>query len=67
VRQWDALVIDARDNVAVALEDIAPGTSVRVAREGRVESLQALDAIPLGHKVALRVLAPAIRSSSTAR
>jgi altronate dehydratase len=55
---FQALAIHGRDNVAVALEDIAPGTHVRVAREGRVEALTAAEAIPLGHKLALRALAP---------
>ena len=54
---FQALAIHGRDNVAVALEDIAPGTQVRVAREGRVETIAAAEAIPLGHKLALRALA----------
>jgi altronate dehydratase len=56
--KFQALAIHGRDNVAVALEDIAPGTPIRVAREGRVETLAAAEAIPLGHKLALRALAP---------
>ena len=55
---FQALAIHGRDNVAVALEDIAPGTNVRVAREGRMETLAVAEAIPLGHKIALRALAP---------
>jgi len=54
---FQALAIHGRDNVAVALEDIAPGTNVRVAREGRMETLAVAEAIPLGHKLALRALA----------
>jgi len=55
---FQALAIHGRDNVAVALEDIAPGTNVRVTREGRMETLAVAEAIPLGHKIALRALAP---------
>ncbi len=51
----NALVINAADNVAVALEDIARGGTVRLA-DGR--ELAAADDIPFSHKVALRDLAP---------
>lgn len=57
LRSFQALAIDGRDNVAVALEDLAQGAHVRVAREGRVETLVVADAIPLGHKLALQALA----------
>lgn len=48
------LVVDAKDNVATALADLAVGDEVRV--EGR--SVRLGTAVPFGHKVALRDLAP---------
>jgi altronate dehydratase len=56
-RNFDALAIDGRDNVAVALADLAPGTAVRIARAGRVDTLAAAAAIPFGHKLALAPIA----------
>ena len=47
------LRIHPSDNVAVAIEDIAPGTPVRV--DG--VAVTAAEAIPRGHKIALRELA----------
>ena len=44
------LIIDEKDNVAVALEDIPAGTEI-VLPDGR--RLSAVDAIPYSHKVAL--------------
>jgi altronate dehydratase len=52
-----ALLIDGRDNVAVALEDIPAGASVEIlgseARAVRVES-----AVPFGHKIAIEPIKP---------
>jgi len=54
--QWDALVIDASDDVAVALRDLAMGESVMVRKDGILTCFVVLDAIPLGHKFAVREL-----------
>lgn len=56
-RAWDALVVHADDDVAVALRDLAVGESVRVRREGDMAAINVRDAIPLGHKLALHDLA----------
>jgi altronate dehydratase len=45
-----ALVIEEKDNVAVALEDIPAGTEI-VLSDGR--RFAAVDSIPYSHKVAL--------------
>lgn len=52
------LVHDARDNVGVAVVDIAAGQSVAgVSLDGSVEfTLAARQEIPLGHKIALKDL-----------
>jgi altronate dehydratase small subunit len=49
---WNAISIDPRDSVAVALRDIAAGETVTVRVDGRNETLVALDAVALGHKIA---------------
>jgi altronate dehydratase small subunit len=56
-RDFNALAVDGRDNVAVALADLAQGAQVRVAREGRIDEMVAADAVPLGHKLALAAIA----------
>ena len=46
------------DVVGVAVQDIEPGTAVpgRVQSNGEALTLDVIDAVPLGHKVALRPL-----------
>jgi altronate dehydratase small subunit len=48
-----AMIINAKDNVAVVLEDIGAGDVVEARGGGREEKVQATQAIPFGHKVAL--------------
>lgn len=49
-----ALVLDAKDNVAVALADLASGDSCQVAEDGgRRFSMEVVEAIAFGHKFAL--------------
>jgi len=54
-----AILIDERDNVATVTSDISEGEAVEVlSPEGAtVATPTTLDAIPFGHKVALRGLA----------
>jgi len=52
-RQPVVLVIDPKDNVAVALRDLAPGTEVRVSIRGRIRRISVLDRIPVDHKLAI--------------
>ena len=47
------LIIHPRDNVAVALKDLAPGTGVDVRIGGRAHRIGILDSIPANHKLAL--------------
>ena len=51
-----AFVIDARDNVATALSPIVPGT-VRLLGDAAQETVEALEEVPKGHKIALHNLA----------
>jgi altronate dehydratase small subunit len=53
---WDALVIHPEDDVAVVLRDVRCGESLRVRRAGSLVGVAARHDIPLGHKVALRLL-----------
>jgi len=49
-----ALVLDQKDNVAVALTDLAAGDSCLVAEDGgRKYQVTVLEKIPFGHKFAL--------------
>ena len=53
-----ALVHEREDDIAVVIEEIAPGTEIlAVDLEGReVATVRAVDPIPLVHKIALRPL-----------
>jgi len=53
VSELKALRIDPRDNVAVALDDIAPGSQVLI--QGL--TLEVLDRVPFAHKMAIRPIA----------
>lgn len=49
-----ALVLDAKDNVAVALADLASGDECLVAEDGGANyTVTVSEAIPFGHKFAL--------------
>lgn len=54
----DALIHDNVDDVAVVIHDVAAGEEVQAVNlEGEeVAVVQAIEAIPLGHKIALRGL-----------
>jgi altronate dehydratase small subunit len=47
------IVIDARDNVATALEPLNAGVRVVVEVHGRPEEITLVSDIPMGHKFAL--------------
>ena len=49
----DFLKINENDNVVVALNTLAQGTSVTVEVQGETKSITALEEIPAGHKMAL--------------
>ena len=54
------LVHSEGDHVGVAVEDVGPGPAVAVYMDSdREVAVEAVEAIPLGHKVALRDLAAA--------
>lgn len=50
----DAIVIDGKDNVAVALEGLPAGKTVMVEVSGRTEKIVLLSEVPKGHKFALK-------------
>lgn len=52
----NALVIDDRDTVAVAMADLAPGAPVTLS-SGAAPRVHVLDPIPFGHKIALAHIA----------
>jgi altronate dehydratase small subunit len=50
----DAIVIKRQDNVATAIQDIPRGKSAAVGIEEESMTVQVIQDIPLGHKLALR-------------
>jgi altronate dehydratase small subunit len=53
----NAMIIDGKDNVAVAIEPIAKGDTVTYLCEGKDVSLTALEDITIYHKLASRDIA----------
>ena len=53
----NAMIIDAKDHVAVAIEPIAKGDNAVYVCEGREVSLPALEDITIYHKLATRDIA----------
>lgn len=49
----DALVVDTRDHVATALRDIAEGETVLIRKGEELLSIQLLQGIAFGHKIAI--------------
>ena len=47
------LIIHPRDNVAVALRDLAPGNVLELRVAGRARRISVLDPIPANHKLSL--------------
>ena len=52
-----AILIDTRDNVATAFQDLSKGDTVGVSLEGRESSATLVQDIPFGHKFALSDIA----------
>ncbi|MFD0713908.1 UxaA family hydrolase [Paenibacillus sp. GCM10027626] len=52
----DALVVDPKDDVATALRDLQAGETVQYRSGQLVLRLQAVNAIPFGHKIAIHAL-----------
>ena len=50
-----AFQIDFSDNVATALEEISPGW-IELRGDAQTAGLEAMEKIPEGHKIALRIL-----------
>jgi len=55
-RKHDALLINQRDNVAVAIRDLVKGQRALVKGEGFEEEIELLEDVPFGHKFAVRDL-----------
>ncbi len=53
---WAALVLHPDDDVAVALRDLDAGADVAVRCAAQIRRVRVVDAIPLGHKLALHSL-----------
>ncbi|GIP16683.1 D-galactarate dehydratase [Paenibacillus montaniterrae] len=55
----NAIVMHELDDVATALEELASGQEVEFWLNEKMERIQLLDAIPFGHKFAIRDIASA--------
>lgn len=53
-----ALVMHPKDNVATVLEDIAPEQNLDIEGNEKTSTITATEAIPFGHKIALRNIRP---------
>lgn len=53
-----ALVMHPKDNVATVLEDIAHEQNVEIEGNEETSMISATEAIPFGHKIALRKIRP---------
>ena len=51
-----AIVLHERDNVATMLNDVDSGEEIEVTSQEGTFRIRALDKIPFGHKVSLRVI-----------
>ena len=52
------VVLNDVDNVATSLVPLEAGSEVEVELNGECRTITVLDAIPFGHKLAIRLLAP---------
>jgi altronate dehydratase small subunit len=52
--RFQAIVMKAKDNVCTVIEAIAPGMEVGMEIGGEKVSVRATEAIPVGHKLAIR-------------
>ena len=53
-----ALMMHPKDNVATVLEDIAPEQNLEIEGNEKTSTITATEAIPFGHKIALRKIRP---------
>lgn len=53
----NAIIIDTGDNIATVLRDVAPGGEVVAGLGDDTMVFTAIEAIPFGHKVAIRAIA----------
>ena len=56
----NAMIIDPKDNVAVAIEPIAAGDTVTYLKEGKTVSLKATEDITIYHKLAHSIKAATV-------
>ena len=54
---WQAIVLHADDDVAVALRDVSRGERIAVRRSSAVFELEVIEPVALGHKIALHDIA----------
>jgi altronate dehydratase small subunit len=53
-RTTQVIIINEKDNVATALEELSAGIEVSVEFQGRIQKITLLSDIPMGHKFSLK-------------
>lgn len=53
-----AILVDPKDNVATALRQLEPGDTLQVGTGGNTVDIALLQAVPFGHKFALKDIGP---------
>jgi altronate dehydratase len=51
------MIMDTKDNVAVCLRALSAGEEIQVTHNDKILSVKVLEAVPLGHKIALSQIA----------
>ena len=52
-----AICMNSKDNVATVLSDVETGQEIKVEGAGKPLRIQAGEAVPFGHKIALKAIA----------
>lgn len=53
----EALVMDGKDHVATAIQDLQQGSTISCMKQGELFPLLVTEAIPFGHKIAIAPIA----------
>lgn len=53
----EALVMDGKDHVATAIQELKEGTTISIMKQGELLQLLVTEPIPFGHKIAIQFIA----------
>ncbi|MDF2669581.1 MAG: D-galactarate dehydratase [Paenibacillus sp.] len=52
----EALVMDGKDHVATAIQDLQAGSTISIMKQGLLSELFVVETIPFGHKIAIEAI-----------